>query len=65
MNHYPDDQAWRQSTAIFAVLFGVLLMFAAMVVAGWWLWEFVIGNPMPYRDPEATRADRLLRLVGR
>jgi len=63
INRYPTDQAWRQATATFALLLGVLVMFAAMVLLGWWLWEFVIDNPMPYRDPEATRADRLRRLA--
>ena len=63
MNAYPNDQAWRQATAIFAVLLGVLVMFAAIVVLGWWLWDFVIDNPMPYRDPEASRADPLHRLA--
>jgi hypothetical protein len=65
INRYPTDQAWRQATATFALLLGVLVMFAAMVLLGWWLWEFVIDNPMPYRDPEATRADRLYRLAVR
>ena len=65
MNAYPNDPAWRQATAIFAVLLGVLAMFAAIVVLGWWLWEFVIDNPMPYRDPEASRADLLHRLAVR
>jgi hypothetical protein len=65
INRYPTDQAWRQATATFALLLGVLVMFAAMVLLGWWLWEFVIDNPMPYRDPEAIRADRLHRLAVR
>jgi hypothetical protein len=32
----------------------IALVVCLMVVAGvgWWVWESMIDNPMPYRDPE-------------
>jgi hypothetical protein len=51
VNTYPYHRGRR--TAALIVWFLVLLVLIAVVVGvGWWVWDYLIDNPMPYRDPE-------------
>ena len=60
-----NDQAWRRATAILAVLLGVLVVFATIVVLGWWLWEFVIDDVDAIPTiPRRAEPDRLHRLAA-
>jgi hypothetical protein len=55
MNIYRYERSRR--TAGLIVRFLVLLVLVAVIVGvGWWVWDYLIDNPLPYRDPEAIRA---------
>jgi hypothetical protein len=55
MNTYRYGRSRR--TAALIVRFLVLLVLVAVIVGvGWWVWDYLIDNPLPYRDPEAIRA---------
>ena len=34
----------------------VVVFVAAVIGLGWAVWDYLISNPLPYRDPEAIRA---------
>jgi hypothetical protein len=29
---------------------------ALLVGFGWWVWEYLVADPLPYRDPEAIES---------
>ena len=52
------DQA-RQTRLAVSLFVHVLLLVVAiaiLVAVGWWVWEHVIENPLPYGDPDALSA---------
>ena len=52
MNAYVAAPAWRQAVAIFAVLMVSIVVIATLLGLGWFLWDYLINNPLPYQDPE-------------
>lgn len=56
MNVYSAEQPSRQALTVFVLFVGLVATTAALVVLGWWMWDNLINNPLPYRDPEAMRA---------
>jgi hypothetical protein len=37
-------------------LVALVVFLAAVVGLGWAVWEYIVSNPLPYRDPEASQA---------
>ena len=58
MNAYPAEQAWRQTATMLLRLIAFVVFLAAIIGLGWAVWDYLINNPLPYRDPEAIRAVR-------
>ena len=56
MNAYPAEQAWRQTATMLLRLIAFVVFLAAIIGLGWAVWDYLISNPLPYRDPEAIRA---------
>ena len=56
MNPYPAEQAWRQTATMLLRLIAFVVFVAAVIGLGWAVWDYLISNPLPYRDPEAIRA---------
>jgi hypothetical protein len=38
------------------LLIGVAMFLATLLGLGWIAWDYLINNPLPYRDPEAVHA---------
>ena len=38
---------------VFLLMIATLATIALRLGIGWWIWESLINNPLPYRDPEA------------
>ena len=56
MDTYPADQPWRQIVTVVLRLIALVVFLAAVIGLGWAVLDYMIGNPLPYRDPEAIRA---------
>jgi hypothetical protein len=56
VNAYPAGQTLRQAVAMLVLLVVSLLVVAALVGLGWLVFDYLVGNPLPYRDPEAIQA---------
>ena len=56
MGPYPAEHAWRQTMTMLLRLVALVVFLAAVVGLGWAVWEYIVSNPLPYRDPEATQA---------
>ena len=56
MDAYPADQAWRRTVTVLLRLVALLVFLAAVIGLGWAVLDYMISNPLPYRDPEAMRA---------
>ena len=56
MNAYPAGQAWRQTATMLLRLIVFVVFLIAIIGLGWAVWDYLISNPLPYRDPEAIRA---------
>jgi hypothetical protein len=52
MHTYAEERTWRQAAFAFLLMIGMVALAAAVVGLGWWTWDNVVNNPMPYRDPE-------------
>lgn len=37
----------------FLLMIATVAIIALSLGLGWWIWENLINNPLPYRDPEA------------
>jgi len=53
MNSYPAERSSRQATMAFLLMIATIAIIALSVGLGWWIWENLVNNPLPYRDPEA------------
>ena len=49
----PPD--WRRAVAILVLLTVSLVILATLVGIGWLVWNHLVDNPLPYRDPEAIQ----------
>jgi hypothetical protein len=58
MDTYPADQPWRQTMTVVLRLIALMVFLAAVIGLGWAVLDYMISNPLPYRDPEAIRTDR-------
>jgi hypothetical protein len=56
MDTYPADQRWRQTVTVLLRLIALLVFLAAFLGLGWAVLDYMMSNPLPYRDPEAIRA---------
>jgi hypothetical protein len=56
VNADPAGQTLRQVVAMLVLLVVSLLVVAALVGLGWLVFDYLVGNPLPYRDPEAIQA---------
>ena len=55
MDTYPADQAWRRTVIVLLRLVALVVFLAAVIGLGWAVWDYMITNPLTYRDPEAIR----------
>jgi len=53
MNTYPAERSSRRATMAFLLVIATIAIIALSVGLGWWIWENLVNNPLPYRDPEA------------
>ena len=53
MNTYPAERSSRRATMAFLLMIATIATIALSLGLGWWIWENLINNPLPYRDPEA------------
>ena len=56
MNAYPAEQPWRRTVTTLLRLIALVVFLAAVIGLGWAVWDYLMSNPLPYRDPEAIRA---------
>ena len=56
MDTYPADQHWRRTLTVLLRLIALVVFLAAFIGLGWAVLDYMIRNPLPYRDPEPTRA---------
>ena len=56
MDTYPADQTWRRTVTVLLRLVALVVFLAAVIGLGWAVLDYMISNPLPYRDPEAIRA---------
>jgi hypothetical protein len=61
MNSYQAEQ-WRQVTVMCLFAVNLLALLALLFGVGWWVWDYFVSNPLPYRDPEAIEAAATMRL---
>jgi hypothetical protein len=54
MDAHAAERTWKQATHAFLLLVGMLVLAAVTTGLGWWTWDQLINNPMPYSDPEAS-----------
>jgi hypothetical protein len=52
MNAYVAPPPWRQAVVIFVLLVVSTVVVATLLGLGWFLWDYLIHNPLPYQDPE-------------
>jgi hypothetical protein len=55
MNAYATAPNWRRAVAILVLLTVAAVVLATLVGIGWLVWNHLVDNPLPYRDPEAVR----------
>ena len=53
---FVEADAPRAGLRLFLLFVAAVVFAAAVGLSVWWLWEFVINNPLPYTDPEARAA---------
>ena len=56
MDTYHVDQRWRRTMTLLLRLVALVVFLAAVIGLGWAVLDYMISNPLPYRDPEAMRA---------
>ena len=56
MATYHADQRWRRTVTLLLRLIVLVVFLAAVIGLGWAVLDYMINNPLPYRDPEATQA---------
>ncbi len=56
MDTYSADQPWRHTVTVVLRLIALVVFLAAVIGLGWAVLDYMISNPLPYRDPEAIRA---------
>jgi hypothetical protein len=56
MNAYPAGQTWRLTATLLFRIIALVVFLATLVGIGWLGWDYLVDNPLPYRDPEALRA---------
>jgi hypothetical protein len=55
-NAYATTPKWRRAAAILVLLSVSVVVLATLVGIGWLVWNYLMENPLPYRDPEAITA---------
>ena len=63
MDTYPADQTWRRTVTVLLRLLAFVVFLAAVIGLGWAVLDYMISNPLPYRDPEAIRAVTITPMV--
>ena len=46
------EQPWRRAVMVGLRLIALVAFLMVVAGVGWWVWDSMIDNPMPYRDPE-------------
>jgi hypothetical protein len=52
MDTYPANQRWRRTVTVLLRLIALVVFLAAVIGVGWTVLDYMISNPLPYRDPE-------------
>jgi hypothetical protein len=55
MDAYYAGPKWRQAVAMLVLLTVSVVILATLIGIGWLIWDYLVDNPLPYRDPEAIR----------
>ena len=55
MDANPADQPWRQTVTVLLRLIALVVFLSAVIGLGWAVLDYMISNPLPYRDPEAIQ----------
>jgi len=60
MDTYHADQRWRRTVTGLLRLIAFVAFLAAVMGLCWAVLDYMISNPLPYRDPEEMQAHHRL-----